>query len=178
MKNVVIISSSPRAGGNSETLAKEFQRGAEAAGHNVEFISLRDYEFKYCIGCYACAKNGKCFQNDGMNELSEKLVAADAIVFATPVYFYSMSGQLKVFIDRLVPTYTKISADIYMIATQYDDDKEIMEMTFDAIRGATKYCFSDCEEKGRIYGIGLGDKSDAAGRKDYMEQAYNMGQNV
>ncbi len=178
MKNVVIISSSPRANGNSETLAKAFQKGAADAGHKTELIALRDYDLKYCIGCYACSKTGKCFQKDGMNEIAEKLIAADVIVFATPVYFYSMSGQLKVFIDRLVPSYRKIKADIYMIATQYDGDKQIMDLTFESIRGATKYCFSDCEEKGLIYGTELWEKNDASARKDYLDQAYHMGHEV
>lgn len=178
MKHVVIISSSPRANGNSETLAKAFQKGAEDAGHKVELVCLRDYNLKYCIGCYSCSETGRCCQDDGMNEIADKLTATDVIVFATPVYFYSMSGQLKVFIDRLVPTYRNVKADIYMIATQYDSDKQLMELTFDAIRGATKYCFSDCEEKGLLYGTELWEKNDAAARKDYLEQAYHMGHNV
>ena len=178
MKNVIVISSTPRLGGNSEVLAKEFACGAKDAGHNVELICLRDYNLKYCTGCYACHRTGKCVHNDGMNELSKKLLKADAIVFATPVYFYSMSGQLKVFIDRLVPTYTQIKADIYFIATQWDTDKEIMENTFDAIRGCTKYCFENCEEKGVIYGTGLSDVGDAEKNQEYMNQAYSMGKNI
>lgn len=178
MKKLVVISSSPRKDGNSETLAKEFIRGAMDAGNEAELIVLRDYDLKYCTGCYSCAKTGKCFMDDGMNEISQKLIAADVIVFATPVYFYSMSGQLKVMIDRLVPSYREMKADIYMIATQYDNDKEIMEMTFDSIRGATKYCFNNCEEKGLIYGTELWEKKDASVREDYLEQAYNMGKKI
>ncbi len=177
MKNVIIISSTPRINGNSEILANEFARGSKDAGNNVEVIKLRDYKLNYCIGCYACTKTGKCIHKDGMNELSEKLIKADVIVFATPVYFYSMSGQLKVFIDRLVPTYTKIKADIYLIATQYDNDKSIMENTFEAIRGCTRDCFEGCTEKGVIYGIGLGDVNEALKHKDYIEQAYSFGKN-
>lgn len=107
MKNVVIISSTPRANGNSFVLAKEFARGASDASNNVEIINLKDYDLNYCKGCFACFKIGKCVQNDGMNEIASKLIKADVIVFATPVYFYSVSGQLKVFIDRLVPVYKK-----------------------------------------------------------------------
>ena len=129
MKNVVIISSTPRVGGNSEVLANEFAKGAIESGHSVEIIKLREYNLKYCIGCYSCHKTGKCVFNDGMQDLSEKLLKADVIVFATPVYFYSMSGWLKVFIDRLVPCYEDIRADIYLIATQWDPDKGIMENT-------------------------------------------------
>lgn len=178
MKNVVIISSSPRVGGNSETLAKEFERGAKEAGNNVEFVSLREYNLKYCTACYSCHTTGKCILDDGMNEIYKKLLKADAIVFATPVYFYSMCGQLKVFIDRLVTNYTKIRADIYMIATQWDSDPEIMDNTFEAIRGATKYCFEECEEKGLVYGIGMNERGDARKNEKVMSQAYNLGKNV
>lgn len=178
MKNVVIISSSPRAGGNSETLANEFARGARDAGNSVEVIRLRDYNLKYCIGCYACKNSGQCFQNDGMNEISQKLLKADVIVFATPVYYYSMSGQLKVFIDRLVPIYTKIRADIYLIASQWDTSEEIMENTFNSIRGCTQDCFENCEEKGVIYGVGLEKVGDASKHPSLLAESYNMGKNV
>ncbi len=178
MKNVVVISSTPRVGGNSEVLAREFARGAKDARHEVDFINLRDYNIGYCIGCYACHKTGKCFKSDGMNELGEKLLKADVIVFATPVYFYSMSGQLKVFIDRLVPFYEKVRADIYLIATQWDPNKEIMENTFNSIRGCTLECFENCKEKGKIYGVGLSNVGDATNNPDIILEAYNMGKNV
>lgn len=177
MKNVVIISSTPRLNGNSEILAKEFARGAIESGNKVELINLRDYKLNYCIGCYACHKTGKCFQQDEMNEIAEKLLNANVIVLATPVYFYSMSGQLKVFIDRLVPSYEKIKADIYLIAAQWDNNKEIMNNTFEAIRGCTRDCFKECTEKGVIYGFGLNNTKDALNHSDYMSQAYSLGKN-
>ena len=178
MKNIVIISSTPRVGGNSEILAREFEKGAKESGHNVEFVNLRELNLKYCTACYSCHKTGKCIIDDGMNELSEKLLKANVIVLATPVYFYSMSGQLKVFIDRLVTNYTKIRADIYLIATQWDTDPEIMDNTFEAIRGATKYCFEECEEKGLVYGIGLNERGEALKNEEILSQAYNLGKNV
>ena len=178
MKNVVVISSTPRVDGNSEILAKEFARGAKDAGHIVDFVDLKNYNLKYCIGCYACHKTGKCIHNDGMNELGQKLLNADVIAFATPVYFYSMSGQLKVFIDRLVPYYTKITADTYLIASQWDTNKDIMENTFNAIRGCTIECFENCKEKGVLYGAGLDGVGEARNNKEYMSKAYEMGKNV
>lgn len=177
MKKVVVISSTPRKNGNSYLLSKEFARGASESGHDVEFINLCDYNISYCIGCYACHKTGKCFKDDGMNELGEKLVNADVICFATPVYFYSMSGQLKVFIDRLVPYYEKVRADVYMIATMWDSENAMMENTFEAIRGLTRDCFEECKEKGVLFGSGLDEEGAVNERSDYLLSAYNMGKN-
>lgn len=176
MKNVIVISSSPRKDGNSEMLAKEFYRGAIDAGNRAELITLRDYNLGYCHGCYACSETGKCFQKDGMNELAEKLVNADVIVFATPVYFYTMSGQMKVFIDRLVPSYTKIHADIYIIATAWDPEKENLELTAESIRGCTRDCFEGCKEKGVILAGGNSEKGEILGKPE-MQEAYEMGKN-
>lgn len=173
-KNVVIISSSPRKDGNSETLAKSFARGAVAAGHSVRFVYVLDYHLGYCHACYRCSKTGECFQHDGMNDIAKELLAADVLVFATPVYFYSMSGQLKVLIDRLVPWYTKIRADIYMLCTAWDSDTKMLQATFDAIRGCTRDCFENCEEKGALAVGGVGEKGEIEGRPE-LKDAYLMG---
>ena len=178
MKKVTIISSSPREKGNSNALAEEFARGAKDAGNSVEIINLRDFNLHYCLACYGCENTGRCIHDDGMWEIAEKLLASDVIVFATPVYFYSMSGQLKVFIDRLMPYYQKIRSDIYIIASQWDTDKVIMENTVNAIRGCTKECFEHCEEKGVIYGVGLYEKGDAEKNTEIMNEAYSMGYGV
>lgn len=123
-------------------------------------------------------KQENAFKNDKMNEIGEKLTKADVIVFATPVYFYSMSGQLKVFIDRLVPFYEKIHADIYLIASQWDPYEENMENTFNAIRGCTSDCFENCKEKGVIYGTGLDGVNDAKKNTKLLAEAFEMGKNV
>lgn len=177
MKNVLVISSTPRVEGNSEIIAKEFARGAEKAGNHVDFVTLRDYKLNYCMGCDACRKLGKCVHKDGMEELHDKLRKADVIMLATPVYFYSMSGQLKVFIDRLYFMYREISADIYLAATMWDPNEENMEATMEAIRGCTRDCMRNCTEKGAIYGAGLGERKEAYNNQAYLTQAYNYGKN-
>lgn len=174
MKNVLIISSSPRKNGNSERLCQEFKRGALEAGHKVELIALREKKINYCIGCYACTKLGRCFQDDDMNELARMMEAADVIVLATPVYFYSMSGQLKVFIDRLVQNYTKIHADIYLLATAWDPETANLELTLEAIRGCTRDCFEACQEKRALAVGGVSEKGEIEDR-DELRQAYEMG---
>jgi len=101
---------------------------------------------------------------------------ADVIVLATPVYFYSMSGQLKVFIDRLVQNYTKISADIYLFATAWDPEIANLESTIEAIHGCTRDCFENCAEKGVLIVGGVSEKGDISGREE-LTKAYEMGLN-
>lgn len=176
MKNVLIISSSPRKNGNSDLLCQEFARGATESGNKVEYVRLTEKKINYCIGCYTCTKLGKCFQNDDMNELAQKMEQADVILLATPVYFYSMCGQMKVFLDRLVQNYTKIHSDIYIFVTAWDSDKSMLNMTAEAIRGATRDCYENCPEKGVILAGGFSEKGTILGSKE-MQTAYEMGKN-
>ena len=99
-KNVLVISTSLRPQSNSEALADEFVRGAVAAGHNVEKISLRGKEIHFCRGCLACQHTGRWVISDDMQDIIPKMHDADAIVFATPIYYYEMSGQMKTLLDR------------------------------------------------------------------------------
>lgn len=114
-KNVLVLSASPRKGGNSDLLCDEFVQGAKKAGHDAEKVFLREKKIGYCVACDACRKNGgRCFQKDDMPAILEKMMTADVIVMATPVYFYSMSAQLKTLIDRVYPSYTGVRGkDIY-----------------------------------------------------------------
>ena len=106
MKNILIISASPRKCGNSDMLCDEFLRGAKESGNNVEKIFLRDTRVNYCLGCGVCNSTHKCIQHDDMADILDKMVKADVIVLATPVYFYTMNAQLKTLIDRTC-RYTK-----------------------------------------------------------------------
>lgn len=99
--NIVILSGSPRKGGNTEILAESFAQGASSK-HNVDFISVRDYHINPCIGCNSCFKRDdqSCIQKDDMQTVYDKLAKADMLVVASPVYFYGISSQLKALIDR------------------------------------------------------------------------------
>ena len=105
MKKIVIVSSTFRKNGNSELLAKQFEKGAQESGNSVQTIFLRDVKPQFCTGCLSCLNTGKCVLKDGVNALLPAVREADVLVFATPVYYYSMSGQLKTFLDRLNPLY-------------------------------------------------------------------------
>lgn len=94
MKNVLIISASPRKNGNSDILCDRFAQGAEESGHKVEKVFLASKKNGYCRGCGVCNSTRKCVQRDDMTEILDKMTAVDVIVLATPVYFYSMDGQI------------------------------------------------------------------------------------
>ena len=177
-KKVVILSASPRKGGNSDLLCDQFLRGAEEAGNQAEKIFLRDKKINYCTGCGTCFNEGKgCIQKDDMATILQKMVEADVIVMATPVYFYSMNGQMKTFIDRTCPRYTEISdKDMYFIMTAAVTGKEALGRTLEGFRAFTS-CLSRPKEKGVIYGTGAWNKGDIKGMKA-MTQAYEMGKKV
>lgn len=175
IKKVLIISSSPRKGGNSDLLCDQFAKGAQEAGHAVEKISLREHKINYCTGCGVCNETHRCVQKDDMAPLLDKMLAADVIVLATPVYFYSMDGQLKTFIDRTVPRYTDIShKDFYYILTSADTEKKNLARTVEALRGYTQDCLEDAHEKAIIYGTGAWQKGEIKNTPAY-EEAYQAG---
>lgn len=178
MKKVLVISSSPRKNGNSDILCNEFIRGAEESGNKAEKVFIADKNINYCKGCGACNVTHKCVQKDDMAEILDKMVEADAIVLATPVYFYSVCGQLKTFIDRTVPRYTEIAnKDFYFIMTAADNEKSSLERTLETIRGFTEDCLYGAKEAGIIYGTGAWKIGKIKDTPAYKE-AYKMGKRV
>ena len=178
-KKVVVISSSPRKGGNSDTLCDEFIKGAKESGNEVEKIFLKDRNINYCNGCGACNLNdySGCVQKDDMNEILKKMIDSDVIVFATPVYFYAMSGQMKTFIDRCCGMYTKIiGKDFYYIMTSADTDPECMNRTVEEFRGFLD-CLESPAEKGIIRATGFWKKGEINSTK-FMQESYNIGSTV
>ena len=178
MKNILIISSSPRKNGNSDMLCNRFAEGAKESGNNVEKIFLASKNIGYCKGCGVCNNTHKCIQNDDMKEILDKMVNADVIVLATPVYFYSVSGQMKCFIDRTVPRYTEIkNKDLYFIMTAAVTEKSNLERTMETFRGFTEDCLEGAKEAGIIYGIGAWQIGDIKNTPAY-NKAYEMGRMV
>lgn len=172
-KTVLILSGSPRKGGNSDTLCEQFRRGCIDAGTPVTKIDLREKDIRFCKACYACRQLGRCVQQDDMNEIAQQMVAADVIVLATPVYFYSMAGQVKTLIDRCLACGDQLAnKEFYFIATAADG-QPAMERTMDGLRGFTD-CLPGAVVKGCIYGAGAWQLGDIQGMPA-MEQAYRMG---
>ncbi len=179
MKKVVIISTSLRNNANSEILAKEFERGAKDGGHEVEFISLKDKNIQFCKGCLACQKLGRCVIDDDANTITATMKDANVIVWATPIYYYEMSGQMKVMIDRANSLYAtgKNFNEVYVITTSAEGLKGISQTVLNGVNGWIA-CFPDTELKGCLEAGGLENVNEVLNRKDLLEQAYNMGKNI
>ena len=177
-KNILIISSSPRKGGNSDMLCDEFAKGAKKNGNTVEKIFLKDYNIHYCTGCGFCVGNkGQCSQKDDMELIKNKMIQADVIVFATPIYFYTMCGQMKTFIDRLCYFYTLLpNKEFYYIMTAADTNKAAMERAIIEF-GGLLCCMENATEKGVVYGTGVWEKGAVEG-KAVMKEAFEMGASI
>lgn len=176
-KKILLISSSPRKQGNSDILCDAFVRGAAAAGHHAEKIRLSDKKINYCTGCCSCVSGkGRCVQRDDMPEIHEKLLAADVLVLASPVYFRTFNGQMKTFIDRLCPIYSMIHGkDVYFIVSAAGG-KLPVDSTVQGFRVFTG-CLSGIKEKETISITGVWDEGGVKGTQA-VERAYAAGLNA
>ena len=178
MKNILIISSSPRKNGNSDALCDVFATTAKEKGHQVEKVFLKDYDIHYCTGCGYCqTHHGHCSQKDDALKIVSKMVEADVIVLDTPVYFYSMSAQLKTLIDRTCPLYTDITnKDFYIITTAADSDITEVRRVEDTIGGFIA-CLDDVRVKEVIHALGVYDYNEV-NNSQYIEQIKSIVNNI
>lgn len=177
-KKVLILSSSPRRGGNSDTLCDEFMKGAQSSGNQVEKIFLKDMRINYCTGCSVCSMYGKpCPQKDDAAGIIEKMIGADVIVMATPVYFYTVSAQMKTLIDRCCGRYLEMkNKEFYFIVSAAEQSVQMMQRTIEDFRGFLD-CLEGPVEKGVVYGVGawhVGEIRD----KPAMKEAFEMGAKI
>lgn len=176
-KKVFILSGSPRKGGNSDLLCDEFMKGAVEAGNEVEKIRVAEKNIGYYRACYACKGTGVCVIKEDMAEVLQKMIDADVLVFASPVYFYSIDAQLKVLIDRTVARWLEVkNKEFYYIMTAADNEKEAMETTLACFRGYAD-CVNGAKEMGVIYGTGVYEKGKIKNSK-CMKETYEMGRTI
>lgn len=176
-KRVLILSGSPRKNGNSDILCDEFKRGAEEAGNTVEKVRISELDINYCRACYACKKDGKCVLKDDMAALLQKMIDADVLVLASPVYFYSIDAQLKAVIDRTVARWLEVKdKEFYYIVTAADEERASAETTLACFKGYAD-CVEGAREMGVIYGMGAYQKGEIL-NTPAMTQAYEMGKGV
>jgi len=175
MKNILIISTSLRNNSNSYILATKFMEGAKKAGNNVELISLQNKTINFCKGCFACQKLGKCIIKDDANSIVEKMLNADVICWATPVYYYSISGQMKTLIDRANSLYSSNYKfrEVYLLLTATENESFTKEGAIKACQGWVD-CFDDVVLKDTLFVGDVTDPSDILGNP-LLNKAYELG---
>ena len=179
MSKVLVISTSLRARSNSDILTERLIAGARDAGHEVEYISLKGKEIRFCIGCLACQKTQRCVQKDDAVEIAEKVKNADTLVFATPIYYYEMSGQMKTLLDRLNPLYPSDYRfrKVYMLSVATEDEDHVPEKAISGLQGWVD-CFEKAELAGTLFCGGISDPGEASGRSEEQEEAYAFGKTL
>ena len=177
-KKVLILSGSPRNGGNSDILCDEFARGAQETGNEVEKIRVAAKKVAPCSVCYYCRDHGgACVHQDDMANILQKMIDADVLVLASPVYFYSIDAQLKAVIDRTVARWLEVkNKEFYYIITMADEDHASADTTLACLRGYAD-CVNGAVEKGVIIGSGVYEPGKVKGTRA-MQQAYEIGKNV
>lgn len=178
-KNILIVSSSLRAGSNSELISKEVERGALSAGNNVEFLSLKDKKIDFCIGCLKCQKQGKCILKDDMAQLIEKVNNADTLVFSTPIYYYEMSGALKTFLDRCNPLYIRDYhfREVYLITTSAENSETVFQRAKSGVEGFVE-CFPNSKFMGVFSGGGLTNPKEINTHEEILQKAFAFGEKL
>ena len=178
-KKVLIVSTSIRNGSNSEILAHEVERGVLDAGNEVESVSLAGKNVSFCRGCLACQKTGCCVIRDDMDALIEKVREADVLVFATPIYYYEMSGQMKAFLDRCNPLYISDYKfrSVYLVTASAEEGDDVAERAAQGLQGWIE-CFPKASFDGLLSSGGVTGPNEAAGREELMAAAHEFGRQV
>ncbi len=177
--NIVILQGSPNRDGSTAILADEFARGAAEVGHAVQRIDVAREDIHACAGCVACGYGaGPCVQRDGMGAILDEILSADMVVFATPLYYYGMTAQLKVVIDRFCSENTAISSrrlKAVLLAVAWNAD----DWTFDALVAhyETLCRYLDMTDCGQVLGYGCGTPRMTR-HTDAPRQAYELGRSL
>ncbi len=177
-KKVLIISGSPRKGGNTDLLCDAFARGAVEAGGEVEKIFLADYQINYFTEEDEQRVGPRANEaTDDIPMLVDKLVKADVIVLASPVYYMNITGQLKTFIDRTFGRFREIKdKEFFYITACADPEESTADWAIDGFRGFVM-CLPNPTERGIVKAIGMGRKG-AVAESQYIEEAYNLGKRI
>lgn len=178
MKKVIVISTSLRTGSNSDMLANKFAEGAKDAGHDVEKISLAGKDISFCKGCLACQKIGKCVIKDDVNDIMQRVLAADVVCWATPIYYYEMSGQMKTLIDRMNAMYSLDYKfrDVYLLTTAAENDPDVPKRAETGLTGWTD-CYPESRLAASLFCGGVDAPRTIEGNSK-LQEAYALGKNV
>ena len=178
MKRVVVISTSLRPGSNSNAMAEKFAEGARAAGNEVEFISLRGKEIRFCTGCLSCQKMSACVIKDDVPAIMERVLNADVVCWATPIYYYEMSGQMKTLIDRMNAMYRMDYRfrDVYLLTTAAEEEEETPKRAEIGLQGWIA-CYEKSSLKGHIFCGGVSNPKEIEGNIK-LREAFELGKSV
>jgi NAD(P)H-dependent FMN reductase len=191
MKNILVIQGGGRPNGNTAQLVESFSRGAKDAGHLVEIVSLSKYTVNGCLGCNACRYGKPCVQKDSFNDLVPKILAADLLAFASPLYFWTISSKLKAFIERFyciaeedaappLGRYEKYSEkDCALLMTSADEFFWTFEQAVSYYR-FTLVNYIGFHDRGMLLAGGCGDTNGKPniGKTPHLQAAYDFGKNI
>ena len=175
---IVILEGSPNKHGSSNMLGEEFAKGAKEAGHEISVISAAHSNISPCGGCVACGYDGPCIKKDDMEHIREQILGSDMLVFVTPLYYYGMSAQLKILIDRFCAFNGSIQRKRMksaLIAVAWNGD----DWTFEALEAhyRTLVRYLNFTDMGTVLGKGCGTPSMTASSK-YPQLAYQLGKSL
>ena len=178
MKKVIVISTSLRAGSNSDMLADRFIDGAKAAGNDVEKISLVGKNIQFCKGCLGCQKLGRCVIKDDVNDIMAKVLKADVICWATPIYYYEMSGQMKTLIDRMNAMYPLDYQfrDVYLLTTAAENEEQTPKRAESGLTGWIE-CFPKSRLAGTLFCGDVNYAREIEGNPK-LDEAFELGRKV
>ena len=177
------LEGSPRKNGNTEKLVKAILDGATERGAETKFYKLAKMDISLCLGCFSCRETGACVTEDDMQLLHEEIQASDAIILGSPVYMWQVSGQTKLFMDRLVPfikpdftTRLKGKKSVFMVFTQGNPDEQSFKLYFEYLENL--FSFLHYDVKGTMVATGTRDKNDILQQEDVLEKAREIGKNL
>ncbi len=175
---ITVLLGSPHKHGSSGMLAKEFIKGAEEAGHSVTVLDVAHMNMHPCLGCGHCGMGGECVHKDDNSVIRDTLLDSDMAVFVTPIYYFGMSAQLKMVIDRFYSYTMKFSGrhlKTVLITAAWDDNEDVMPYTAEHYQKLCRYMnFEDC---GMVLGTGCGSP-EMTKRSAHMKNAYALGKSV
>ena len=177
-KKILIISTSLRKDSNSEILAHGFEKGAKEAGNEVEFVSLKGKRIAFCNGCGMCQKTGRCNIRDDANAIVEKMARSEVIVWAAPIYYYEMPGQMKTLIDRANCLFCTENAirETYVLMTCSDESQTAVDGPLKGVSGWVR-CLQGVELKGHVCATSTTEPNTVLESPAFM-QAYNLGKSI
>lgn len=175
---ITVLMGSPHKNGSSAMLANEFIKGAKETGHSVTVLDAAHMDMHPCLGCGHCSMDGRCVHKDDNSIIRDTLLDSDMVVFVTPIYYFGMSAQLKMVIDRFYSYTTKLSGrhlKTVLITAAWDDNEDVMPYTAEHYKKLCRYMnFEDC---GMVLGTGCGSPGMTKASV-HMKAAYTLGKSI